>query len=180
MTTSKKAAVPAAPLSFEDIKAMARPRETSVRLCLAGDLAARADQLAEQIEAAGNRPGPTSLADVDPRPALVAELEKVHEAMRPSEVVFRFQALGRTAYSDLLAAHPPRPGVADDGAWNNETYPHALIAACCIEPVMTVEQVDQLSEVLNQRGRNELFNAAWAAQVGETRVPTSRAASTSR
>lgn len=177
MTTAKKA--PSAPLSFEDIKAKAKPRQTEVRLCLAGDLAAQADRLADEIEVASNRRGPTSLADVDPRRVLEAELEKIHEAMRPSEVTFRFQALGRTAYSDLLAAHAPRPGT-DDSAWNHDTFPHALIAACCIEPVMTVEQVDELSEVFNQRQRNELFNTAWAAQVGETRIPSSRAASTSR
>jgi hypothetical protein len=176
VTAAKKAS---APLSFEDVKARARPRQSQVRLCLAGDLAARADRLAEEIEAAASRPAPSSLADVDPRRALEAELDKVHESMRRSEVTFRFQALGRVAYSDLLAAHPPRPGVADDGAWNNDTFPHALVAATCLEPVMTVEQVDELAEVLNQRQRNELFNAAWLAQVGETRVPSSRAASTS-
>lgn len=177
MTTAKKAP---APRSFADVMGVAKPRETGVTLCLAGDLAARADHLAEQLAMAKDRPGPTSLADVDPRRELEAELEKVHAAMRPSNVVFRFQGLGRTQYSDLLAAHPPRPGVADDGAWNNDTYPNALIAASCLEPVMTVEQVEQLTEVLNQRQRNELWNAAWAAQVGETRVPSSRAASTTR
>ncbi|NUP49012.1 MAG: hypothetical protein HOW97_17155 [Catenulispora sp.] len=177
MTAAKKAP---APRSFEDVMGVAKPRETEVTLCLAGDLAAKADHLAEQLELADARPAPTSLAEVDPRRELEAELEKVHQAMRPSNVVFRFQALGRVAYSDLLAAHPPRLGVADDGAWNNDTYPNALIAATCLEPAMTVEQVEQLTEVLNQRQRNELWAAAWAAQVGETRVPSSRAASTTR
>lgn len=157
---------------------MARPREAEVRLCVAGDLAAKADRLDEQIEAASARPGPTSLADVDPRIALAAELDKVHAAMRTSEVTFRFQALGRAAYSDLLAAHAPRPGVADDSVWNGDTFPDALIAACCIEPVMTLEQVGALNEVLNQRQRNGLFNTAWFAQMGETKVPTLRVAST--
>lgn len=175
MTAAKKAA---APLSFEDVKAKARPRETEVTLCLAGDVAVQADRLAEQLELAAAH-APSSLADVDPRRELQAELDKVHKAMRDSEVVFRFRALGRVAYSDLLAAHPARPGT-DDGAWNVDTYPHALIAATCLEPAMTVEQVEQLDELLNQRQRNELFDAAWRAQVGETRVPSSRAASTNR
>lgn len=175
MTTAKKAATPR---SIEDVLAMAKPRQAEARLCLAGDLASKADHLAEQIELAASRPPPSSLAEVDPRRELEAELEKVYAAMRPSEVTFRFQALGRVAYSDLLAAHAARPNVADDGAWNNDTYPSALIAACCIEPAMTVEQVEQLDEVLNQRQRNVLFNTAWSAQVGETQVPTSRAAST--
>lgn len=176
MSTAKKAAPRR---GIEDVLALARPRQTEVHLCMAGDLAARADHLTEQIELLTDRPAPSSLADVDPRRALESELDEVHEAMRASEVVFRFQALGRTAYSDLLAAHAPRPGT-DDVSWNNETYPHALIAACCVEPVMTVEQVDQLTEVLSQRQRNELFNAAWSAQVGETKVPISRAVSTNR
>lgn len=174
MTTVKKAA---GPLTFEDIKAKAKPRETEARLCLAGDLAAQADRLAEQLEQATTRE-PSSLADAGPRAELAADLERVHRKMREHEVVFRFRALGREAYSNLLAAHPPRPGVPDDGAWNNDTYPHALIAATCQEPAMTVEQVDELAEVLNQRQRNELWRAAWDAQVGETRVPSLRAAST--
>lgn len=176
MSTAKKAATPR---GIEDVMAMARPRQTEVRLCLAGDLTARADRLTEQLALLGDRSAPTSLAEVDPRRALESELDEVYEAMRAAEVVFRFQALGRTAYSDLLAAHAPRPGT-DDASWNNETYPHALIAACCIEPAMTVEQVDALTEVLSQRQRNELFNAAWSAQVGETRVPISRAVSTNQ
>lgn len=172
MSNTKKAG-----LGIDDILALAKPREAEVRLCVAGDLAATADRLAADLEALGSRFEPSSLAESDPRAALQAELDAVHEKMRQSEVVFRFRALGKLAYSNLLAEHPARP--AEDEAWNNLTYPQALVTACCIEPAMTAEQYDALSEVLNQNQRNKLFNAAWAAQVGETRVPISRAASTS-
>lgn len=164
--------------SIQDILAAARPRETEVRLCLAGDLAADADRIQAQLDALDGRFVRSSLAETDPRTALESELAEVHDLMRENEVVFRFRALGKLAYSDLLAAHPGRPG--EDEAWNNITYPQALIAASCIEPAMTAEQLEALSEVLNQRQRNELFNAAWTAQVGETRVPISRAVSASR
>lgn len=167
-----------APRGIEDILAAARPRETEVKLCLSGDLAAEADRLTAKLEALGSRFAPSSLADTDPRTALESELAEVYDLMRENEVTFTFRALGKLAYSNLLAAHPARPG--QDEAWNNDTYPEALIAESCLEPAMTLEQLGALSEVLNQRQRNELFNGAWAAQVGETRVPTSRAASASQ
>lgn len=163
--------------AIEDILAAARPREVEVRLCLAGDLAADADRIAAELDALGSRFAPSSLAETDPRTALESELAEVHTLMRENEATFRFRALGRQAYSDLLAQHPGRPGT--DEAWNAETMPPALIAASCIEPEVSPEQFAALDEVLNQRQRSELWSAAYAAQVGETRVPTSRVASTS-
>jgi hypothetical protein len=159
-----------------DVLASARLRETEVRLCLAGDLAADADRLQAELDALGSKFAPSSLAESDPRAALSSELAEVHDLMRENEATFRFRALGKAAYSDLLAAHPARSA---DEAWNADTLPPALIAACCIEPEVTPEQFAALDEVLNQRQRSELWTAAWSAQVGETRVPISRAASTS-
>jgi hypothetical protein len=166
----------AAPRTIEDVMAMATPRETEVRICVAGDLAPEAERLAAELDALGPF-APTSLSEADPRTALQGRLDAVYDKMRESEVVFRFRALGKLAYSDLLAAHPARPD--EDGVWNAETFGPALISACCVEPAMSVEQVGALSELLSQSQRNVLFNGAWSAQVGETRVPISRAASTS-
>lgn len=170
MTTAKKKA---APRGIEDILAAARPREAEVGLCLAGDLAADAERITAEIRRLGDDYAPSSLADVDPRSALRAELDKVHAAMREAEVAFRFKALAREDYSNLLAAHPP---VKEGGLFNAETFPPALIAASSIEPVMTLEQAEHLYSVINQHSRDLLWSAAWRANTGAINVPFSRAA----
>lgn len=168
---------PGTPQDFAEILGTARRRETTVGICLAGDLSAEADRISAQLATVAARPGLGSLADVDPRIALEAELAEVHELMRQSETQFRFQALPRQAWRDLLAEHPPRPGKEDEEVWNPETIGVPLIAACAIDPVMTVDQVEQLLDVVNQAGRNLLFNAAYEANTGPVRVPFSPAAS---
>lgn len=173
--TRKATAAPAR--SFADILATAKPRETEVRLCLAGDLAAEADRLSAELEALGSRFAPSSLAEVDPRAAIDSELAEVHDQMRAAEETFRFRALGPKAWSDLEAAHPGRTA---DEAWNPDTFAPALVAASSIAPAMSLQDVEALFEVLNDRQRGQLFTAAYQANRGETRVPFSPAASPNR
>lgn len=165
------------PRSIEEIIAAAKPRQTEVAVCLSGDLAATAERLEARLDEIGHGFVRSSLADVDPRAEIESELAEVADLMREAEVIFKFRALGKEAWSNLMAAHEPRKDKNE--LWNAETLPPALITACCYEPVMTLEQFAALSEVLNQRQRNDLWNAAYAAQVGETKVPTLRVASTS-
>lgn len=49
---------------------------------------------------------------------------------------------------------PPEP------AWNFETYPRALMAASCIDPVMTEDQVQELDDEWNAEETLELWMAA--------------------
>lgn len=162
--------------SFEDIIALAKPRETEVTLCLAGDLAADADRITNALDALERpRPG-ASLADGAKRGQLLEELEEVRELMKSAEVSFRFRAMGDKAWSDLLAAHPSsNPGQAFDPV---SMQPH-LIAACAVDPVMSLEQVQMLLGRLNEAQRDQLFGAAWRANNSAVSVPTSRAVSVS-
>lgn len=175
MSNARKAAAPQR--SIADILQLAAPREASVTLCVAGDLAAEAERLTTALKSAATLGPGASLADVDPRAALERELDDVRERMAAAEVTFRFRALPRKDYSDLIAAHPARDKESE--AWNVETLPSDLIARCCLDPVMTVAEVEALSDVLNESGRAALFSAAWRANNAEAVVPTSRAASVS-
>jgi hypothetical protein len=166
------AKTPAAP-GIEAILAAAKPREVVLRLCLAGDLAAEADRLTGELDRLAMFV-PSSLSDIDPRTALAADLDKVIEQMRAGEVEFRFRALPRKEFSDLLAKHPP---LTDTQAWNAETLQVELVALACVSPAMSLEQADALFDAVNESGRSELFTAAWAANRAETRVPFSRAVS---
>lgn len=168
-TTASTAAAP----TFADVMAMAKPREATARICLAGDLAAEADRLEAELAALASYT-PTSLADVDPRPPIESELAEVYDQMRAAEVTVRFRALGRQAYSDLVAAHPGRD---DSELWNPDTFMPALIIACVVEPEMSAEQAEQLLDVLNDKQRGDLWRAAFRANNGEVKVPFSPAAS---
>lgn len=163
-------------VSFDDVMALAKPRETSVTLCLAGDLAADADRVVAALDALDQqqrRPG-ASLADGTERAQLSKELDELRELMQSSEVPFRFRALPAREYSDLIAAHPsPVPGVEVDAV----SLQPDIIARCCIEPVMTREQVDKLLDRLNEQQRDQLFGGAWHANNAAVAVPSLRAAS---
>jgi hypothetical protein len=159
-------------VSFDDVMALAKPRETEVPLCLAGDLAADADRVVAALDVLDRqRPG---VVDSTERSQLVKELEEIRELMQSSEVAFRFRALPPQEYSDMIAAHPsPVPGREVDAV----SLQPDIIARCCIEPVMTREQVDKLLARLNEKQRDELFGGAWHANNAAVAIPTSRAAS---
>lgn len=157
--------------SMADILALAKPREASVTICLAGDLAADADRLTAQLDALDRRPA-TSLADGAERARLAAELEEIRELMEEASATFRFRALAAKEHSDLIAAHPC-PGKD----WNPDTLPPDLLARCAIEPTMTLEEAQKLYNVVNDGDRGRLFSAAWRANDAAIAIPTSRAVS---
>jgi len=163
-------------VTFDDVMALAEPREAEVRLVLAGNLAADADRIVAKLDALDRqRPG-ASLADGAERAHLVKELEELRELMQSSEVAFRFRALPPKEYSDMITAHPsPVPGKDFDA----ESLQPDIIARCCIEPLMTRDQVDQLLSRLNERQRDELFGGAWVANNAAVAIPSSRVASAS-
>ena len=161
-------------LSFDEILALAKPRETEITLCLAGDLAAEADRLTRALDELDRpRPG-ASLADGAGRGQLLAELEEVRELMKSAEVTFRFRAMGDKAWSDLVAAHPSTNPAQDFDPMSMQPY---LIAGSSLEPKMSLEQVGQLLERINESQRDELFGAAWRANKAAVSVPTLRAVS---
>ncbi len=63
------------------------------------------------------------------------------------EVTMTYKAIGATAYDKLVAKHPPKAEQRVEGAsFNIDTFAPALIAACCVEPELTMEQAKQLWE----------------------------------
>lgn len=156
-----------------EILAAATLREESVELCVDGALNAQFEELQRELTDALAK-APTSLADGGAAAGIEAQMAKVRSDMAERTFAFRFRALGAKAWSDLRAAHPGRDGKGE--AWNLETFPPALIAACCVDPQLDAAGVERLFEVLNQGQRDLLFQAAWDANQGSD-VPFWRAAS---
>lgn len=56
-----------------------------------------------------------------------------------------FKSIGSKRYDDLLGQHKPTKEQAKDGAqWNGETFPPALIAACAVDPEISLEDAEAI------------------------------------
>jgi hypothetical protein len=165
---------------FGEILAGARLPETGVPLCLRGDLQVRHEELERELEEARDADRSDDSLSGGGRARKVAEQIRALEAeMRAHTHVFVLRALNRQAFRDLVEKHPPRDGNADDQALgaNSRTFPVPLIAASCIDPVMTPEQVDQLLEVLTEGQMLQLYGTALHLNRSRVDVPKSWAAS---
>ncbi len=160
--------------SIEDILAEATPRERTVKVCIRGDLAGRMEELQEQLAQTSTDWEPSDLSEVHPGRAIVEEMKALREQVKAAEVPFTLRYIGDKAYSDLMAAHPDKD---DTQAFNSETFPRALIAASCVDPVMSEEQATQLFEKINEGEIKKLFDAAWDVHNSSEMVPFSLLAS---
>ncbi|MFF7610748.1 hypothetical protein [Streptomyces lavendulae] len=153
----------------------ARPRERTVKVCIAGDLAGEIERLEDELREVSEDWQPTSIADSHPGRAISQRIAELREQIRGSEVPFLLRYIGDEAYSSLLAAHPsqnPR-----EEAFDSVTFPRALIAACTVDPAMNEDEVKALFEILNQGEIKKLFDAAWDVHNASGLVPFSLAAS---
>ena len=80
--------------------------------------------------------------------------------------------IGRNAFRRLLSEHE-----ADGELFDRDTFPGALIAACSLDPVLTVAEVTELGDLLTDGQWDELFSASWDACREVDDVPFSALAS---
>lgn len=162
---------------IEAIISSAKRAEKTVRICVRGDLNARIDELEQQLADAQGWKKQT-FADASPLRDLAEQIEAARREMHEHEHAFTFRALPPKEWSDLLAEHPARDSDTEKGyTFNLESFPAAAVSACAVDPVMTVEQVDRLVEVLNQGQWDDLFTTVWRVNVRATDIPFSLAAS---
>ncbi len=158
--------------SFADIKASAKLPEKTVPICVRGDLQAEYEDLERQLKQA-NAANRGTLAGTSEDAAAIEELmAALREQMRENTHVFTLRALPKKRWSDLVAQHKPRD---EDRRldYNGETFPVALIQACCKDPVMTVKEVEELcDEILTQGQWDALFLAAFLLNRDDVEVPT--------
>ncbi len=122
-------------VDWSALAAQAQPTRRRVRLCLRGDLLADL----ETARSAGDG-------------ARVTELEA---QLADNTVEFVFKGLTQDKYRALIAQHPDTEGGT---AWNDNTFPEALVRACILTP--TVQPGDPLFSVLTAGQVEQLFTAA--------------------
>lgn len=136
------------------------PRETTVRVCVDGAAAAAVERAIETVRSTARQGGDVEAAE--------AALAAARDALTAATYTFTFAALSAKERSDLIAAHPSDD---KDAAWNAETLPPALVAACCADPAMSDSDAAELMNRLSEGDRAALFNAAWSVNYERTPVP---------
>lgn len=107
----------------------------------------------------------------------IAEIEAEIEQ---SMIEFRFRSIGNRAWADLIRKHPPTPKqltVHRQLDHNPETFPYEAIAASCVDPEMTVDDVRRLhgSPMIDVAAWTTLWGACLDANV-QAAAPKSLAA----
>ncbi len=89
--------------------------------------------------------------------------ETARQALQAETVDMRFRAIGRKAYDALVLQHPPgedQKAKHPEMTYDLESFSVALIAASCVEPAMTVDEVLELAENWNVGEYMQLWMAA--------------------
>lgn len=161
---------------FQDIKKSAKKPTAAVTLYLNGEPMADIDLIEEQLrELRGWKPD--GFDGEDPRVPLQESLKQLQAEVRASKFVFKFRSLGDKPWADLLAKYPPREGKENAEIFNPDTFPAPLIAAACVDPEMSQDQVKELFELMTTDQRQMLFNTAFGANIRGVSVPFSSGSS---
>lgn len=113
-------------------------------------------------------------------PAIADEILELEQQISDAKVEFRFRSIGRRAWADLLAAHPPtkEQRQADVRVDHNPaTFPIAAIVASCVEPAMTETDVVRLERALNSSQFDALWVKCLDVNLGGLSDPKDRVAS---
>lgn len=156
----------------------------SVSVSLRGDLVDQLEVLEEELRQVRKD---DAMSNREPEaPAIARKIQEIESEAHEDEVLFKFKALGRGPFARLMAEHPP---TAEQQAaagsdihlpYNVDTYPPALYAASCIEPVELAGNLEEWTEIHEEWsvGQNSnLWRACNAANAGVAEIPKSVAAS---
>lgn len=152
--------------TFEEIKALRKPKTSSVWVPLDAELIDRMEELERQIrieERLDRRENRKPVA-----PQLQTQLEELRDRAEEIAVKFELRELSRKQYKDIIAEHPDPEGKL---RWNEETFAPALIAAACVQPEMTPEQSQELWDEWGPSVAYLIFGTAVEVCEGPTRVP---------
>lgn len=163
-------------MDIEQVLAQVRPKTTTVRVCLRGDLLA-AHEDAERALAEARR-GDVLENKYAQAPDAARRVQEIEAELDEAATVFTFAAVGQKAWTDLLVQHKPSDEDRAQGyEFDPQTFPQTAIAASAVDPKMNPTQAQRLFEVLNFGQWQQLWGACLAVNVEGSSVPFSAAAS---
>jgi hypothetical protein len=167
--------------NFKTMLAEAKLPESTVMICLRGDLAADHEAAERELKRA-EEASADSLAGSGAG-ELVDRIEALEVQMREHTYEFRLRALPKPRWRALVAEHPPRRdgdnGIVDSDriGVNAETFYDAIIRACLVDPELDDDEWAQLVDALTDRQYDDIADAAWSLNRREVDIPFSHAAS---
>ena len=113
--------------------------------------------------------GSMSLAGDNTARQMAEGLQELERRIDEQTRTYSFRAVSRRRWRALMAEHPPTKEHRDQGAdFNPETFPVAAIAACCVEPKLTPDEVQALEDdpEFSTGDFEMLWNGCLAANLG--------------
>ena len=161
----------------DDFIADYRPPQQPVSITTRGDLLGELARLEEQLKAAGDTSAASDDLSEGGEAVDVAErILDVRDQVRKSEREFLIRSVGEEAWSDLIAEHPPTKEDREQRMpWHPATFWPAAIAASCVQPALTVDQVGKLLTVLSSGQMRKLTDAVLYVNGGSDDIPKSAA-----
>ena len=156
----------------------ARLPESTVTVCLRGDLQAEWDRLNAKLAELRTAPG-RKLSDNAETTTIAARIREIEGQMKEATIELTLRALPRRDWLRLLRDHPPRKGDDGDKAMglNTETFFDALIPLSIVDPELNEDQVSRLMDALSSAQYDKLLEAAWNLNRRDVSVPFSPLAS---
>lgn len=167
---------------FDAVKKLATLPVRTVSLCLAGDLVDEYARLERQL--AELKPA-TNLGDGADKRVILEQMVDIRGRMQESTVDFRLQAIPARPFALFNATRPTRKADKDGEftepaeEWEPRIFAWQadLVSRTCADPVMNVEQVGELVDMLHAGSWSQLYSAAYVLNLGEVDIPNSEAAS---
>jgi len=155
----------------------ARLPESTVTVCLRGDLQAEWDRLNAKLAELRSAPG-RKLTDNAEASTVAARIREIEGQMKESTIELTLRALPRREWLRLLRDHP-RGGDDGDKAMglNTETFFDALIPLSIVDPELNEDQVSRLMDALSSAQYDKLLETAWSLNRRDVSVPFSPLAS---
>lgn len=150
-------------LTLDLIMNSARRVRRVARVCLRADLEAdyldAANELGDLVDSEGNLIAEGSLADGARAAELRDRIKTLREQMAAETYAVEFEAMNDDDYEAFNAVHRDSKGaVKDPVKWRNE-----LIAACAVNPRLSVGDVEKMRAQLSAPQMQELANEALSA-----------------
>jgi hypothetical protein len=161
---------------FDSVKKRATLPTRTVPLCLAGEMVEQIAQLEQQFADAAP---PTNIGEASPKRIIAEQIAELQDEMREATVEFQLRAMGARTWAKFWASMPTRAEKESDEAWEERVYPFYadLVSRSCVDPVMSVEQVDELVELIHGGAWSRLANQCITLNMGGIDIPNSAAAS---
>lgn len=157
-------------MDLDDFLAAATPRTVTVKVCAAGELAARHQTLVAEWQKALSDTKGRSLGGDPLALDLAQQIVDLEDEMEGFTKAFTFRALSRNAWLDLVGEHPPTKAEREQGETvHPRTFAVAAIAACSVDPKITLEQARVMADTVSPGE----WQKCWFAIVDLNTSPTS-------